>query len=72
MAATDINSVPHHDHERRGILGRILDVFVKIAESNHHMRRIEYLNAMSDAELAQRGIRREEIVRHVFRDSMHV
>ncbi|MEM8869998.1 MAG: DUF1127 domain-containing protein [Pseudomonadota bacterium] len=31
---------------------------------------IEKLRALSDAELAQRGLRRDQIVRYVFRDRM--
>jgi hypothetical protein len=30
--------------------------------------RIQTLNALSDAELAERGLARDEIVQHVFRD----
>ena len=33
---------------------------------------VERLNAMSDAELARRGIARDRIVQHVFRDIFYV
>ena len=40
-----------------------------LAESNPRMRGVRALQAMSDAELARRGIRRDEIVAHVFRNT---
>lgn len=46
-------------------LGRGL---VAIMESNSRVRRAEALHAMSDAQLAQLGIKRDEIAHHVFRD----
>ncbi len=55
---------------RPGILERIMGFLVTIAESNSRVRRVNYLNSLSDAELAQRGLRREDIVRHVFADAM--
>ena len=39
-----------------------------MGEANPRLRRIEALQKLSDAELAERGIRREDIVRHVFHD----
>ena len=42
------------------------------AENSSRMRRIEAFNAMTDEELAERGLKREDIVRHVFRDLMYV
>ncbi|MGY9046200.1 hypothetical protein P775_25715 [Puniceibacterium antarcticum] len=50
----------------------ILNFLVRIAESNGRMKAVERLNAMSDAELAARGLQREDIVRHVFRDMFYV
>ncbi|MCR8723965.1 hypothetical protein [Frigidibacter sp. ROC022] len=40
-------------------------------ESRSRMPQIERLNAMSDAELAELGIAREDIARYVFRDLFH-
>lgn len=56
---------------RRGTsaLGRF---FVMIGESNSRMRAVEQLNRMSDAQLAARGLKREDIVQHVFRDTYYV
>ncbi|WP_146586497.1 DUF1127 domain-containing protein [Puniceibacterium confluentis] len=55
-----------------GILQGIFSFLVRIAESNGRMKAVERLNAMSDAELAARGLQREDIVRHVFRDMFYV
>ncbi len=36
------------------------------ARHNERMRRIEYLHGLSDAQLARRGLTRDDIVRHVY------
>ncbi|MGR3502664.1 DUF1127 domain-containing protein [Pseudaestuariivita sp.] len=45
---------------------------ISISESSEKARRIEALSNMSDAELAARGLKREDIARHVFRDHYYV
>lgn len=55
-----------------GILQRIGAFFVRLSENNHRIRRVEQLNAMTDAQLEKLGIRREDIVRHVFADVMYI
>ncbi|EPX75672.1 hypothetical protein [Salipiger mucosus] len=72
MSATDIHSVPHHDTDDRGILTRIFDGLISLAEKNQRLRQADKLSAMSDAELARRGLRRDEIVHHVFRDQLYI
>ena len=42
------------------------------ASSNARMRQMEQLSALSDAELAEKGLRREDIARHVFRDVLYI
>lgn len=37
-------------------------------EANSRIREVERLQAMSDEALTAKGIKREDIVRHVFRD----
>ena len=57
-------------------LGRILSApfravwsfLVAVGEANGRVHRVEALQRLSDAELARRGIKREDIVRHVFAD----
>ncbi|SNT19734.1 DUF1127 domain-containing protein [Antarctobacter heliothermus] len=55
-----------------GFFRSVFNTLVMIAESDHRMKAIERLTAMSDDELAQRGLKRTDIVRHVFRDSLYV
>ena len=43
---------------------------MSVANANRRMLMVEKLQAKSDAELAKMGIRREDIVRHVFRDML--
>lgn len=45
----------------------VADVFGATAEAVRCAREVERLSAMSDAELARRGIKRQEIVNHAFR-----
>lgn len=54
-----------------GLLERIGNFLMRIAESNHRIRRVEYLQSLSDEQLAARGIRRDAIVHHVFSDVMY-
>lgn len=46
--------------------------FVAIMESNSRVQEVDRLNAMSDEQLAELGLRRDTIVRHVFADYMHI
>lgn len=43
----------------------IFDALVRIGEANAKVRQINALSALSDAELAARGMRREDIIRRV-------
>jgi uncharacterized protein YjiS (DUF1127 family) len=56
---------------RRGAsaIGRVM---VAMSESNARMQAVQRLNEMSDAQLAERGLKREDIVHHVFRDTYYV
>lgn len=49
-------------------LGRWME---DIAVANARVRQVERLNAMSDEQLAKRGLTRDQIVHHVFRDVMY-
>ncbi|MDK3074796.1 DUF1127 domain-containing protein [Sedimentitalea sp. JM2-8] len=52
----------------QNVFSTIGSAFVMMAQSDSRMRQIEALNALSDAELAERGLRRDEIARYVFND----
>ena len=41
-------------------------------ESRSRLPQIEALNRKSDAELAAMGLKRDDIVRHVFRDMLYI
>lgn len=51
-----------------GVFERIGQWLVSLSSGTARMRRVEALNALSDEALARHGLRREDIVRHVFRD----
>ncbi len=51
---------------------RVLNILVAMAEANPRVKAVSRLSAMSDEELAARGLKRDEIVRHVFRDMYYV
>ncbi|ETX14006.1 hypothetical protein OCH239_05995 [Roseivivax halodurans JCM 10272] len=72
MALADFQTTTTTGAERRGIFTRIFDSLVAIAENNHRVRRVQHLSALSDAQLAQRGLKREDIARHVFRDVLYI
>ena len=66
-------------HETQSVWAIIRDVFAAIgrglttsAAADIRMRRIEALNAKSDAELAAMNLRRADIPAFVFRDLMHI
>ena len=46
--------------------------FLSIYQANHRMHHVERLKAKSDAELKELGLRREDIARHVFNDSLYL
>ena len=64
----------HTHHDGPGIFTRMADAltswFVAMMESSSRFDQIERLQRKSDDELAAMGLRRDDIVRHVFRDRM--
>lgn len=45
---------------------------VRVGEASSRARELEVLNAKTDAQLAEMGLKREDIVRFVFRDMMYI
>ena len=43
---------------------------LQLGEARGRVNEIEHLQSLSDAELAKRGIKRNQIVQHVFRDTI--
>lgn len=74
MALTDTHSVAHNSlgHIITAPFRAVGNFLVAIMESNSRVQYVDRLNEMSDEQLAERGIKREEIVQHVFRDHMHL
>lgn len=46
--------------------------FERITEANSKSREVQFLQSLSDQELAARGLKREDIVRHVFAGSLYL
>ena len=67
-----------HNTAQTGIFSAVQHFFAAIgnalilaAEANPRMKRVQALQRMSDEELAERGIKREDIVRIVFQDVLY-
>ncbi|NIZ13740.1 DUF1127 domain-containing protein [Phaeobacter sp. HF9A] len=55
-----------------GFFRAIGNGLVKMAEANDRVKRAQALMALSDAQLAKRGMKREDVVKHVFGDIMYI
>lgn len=70
---TDITTIQHAGALRvrfSRLFASIGEGFVAYADRRSRRAQIEALNALSDSELAARGISRDQIVAHVFRDRL--
>jgi hypothetical protein len=47
---------------------RIGEALMTASANSGRMRKVEFLQAKSDADLAKMGLKRDDIVHHVFRD----
>lgn len=56
----------------RAVLAAIAEFFETAAASNRRVRQVQYLQSLTDEELAKRGIKRENIVHRVFSDLYYV
>jgi len=54
------------------LIPSIGNALVAIGEAHPRLRRVEALQRLSDEQLAARGLKREDIVRHVFRDVFYL
>ncbi|WP_428927556.1 DUF1127 domain-containing protein [Marinibacterium sp. SX1] len=63
--ATALSAVQH-------FFASIGNALVAVAEANPRMKKVHALQRMTDAELAERGIKREDIVRVVFHDVLYM
>lgn len=70
MTSTTTNTVL--TARQSSLLARIGAFFVAYAEAQGRSDQIMKLQAMSDEELAARGLKRDGIVRHVFADKLYL
>lgn len=52
------------------IFGGILHAMTQVSEANGKVRRIQALSMLNDDELANRGLQREDIIRHVMGEAI--
>lgn len=50
----------------------LIDLAVRLVENHPRSRQLERLSAMSDEELAAKGLNRQDVVRYIFRDRFYV
>lgn len=50
----------------------IFNFLVSISTAQSRVRQIEFLCALTDEELAERGLSRQDIVRYVYRDAYYI
>ncbi|MDU8926058.1 DUF1127 domain-containing protein [Alisedimentitalea sp. MJ-SS2] len=56
----------------RRVLASIARGMSRYADANARRKQIEALESMTDEQLAQLGLTRDRIVRHVFRDQLYL
>lgn len=54
------------------VFGGLMAFFGRVVENHPRTRQLEKLAATSDADLARRGVTREDVVRHIFRDRYYI
>lgn len=55
-----------------GVFSAIGGFFTSVAMANARYQKITELQALTDAQLAERGLQREDIVHHVFADAYYI
>jgi hypothetical protein len=69
---TNTSASGHLGREVPGFFAKIWHGLIAIAEVNPRLKQLEYLASLSDTELAAKGLRREDIARHVFRNKIYL
>jgi len=70
MAAVDYTA--NTQASGNGVFAKIVALLEKIANSNGRVRQVEFLNSLTDEQLKARGLTRDQIVHHVFRDCYYI
>lgn len=68
MAVANTNIAGH----KVSVFTALIDMLVRVMENHPHARQIERLNAMSDEDLAAKGVTRQDVIRHIFRDRYYI
>ena len=70
--STNTSAATHLGRDVLGFLAKIGRGLVAIGEANPRIKKMEYLSSLSDAQLAARGLKREDIVRYVFGNKIYL
>ena len=69
--AAHVSHLPHRALEGvKSFFAKVGMAMIAASTANQRLQQVERLNAKSDAQLEALGIRREDIVRYVFRDML--
>lgn len=60
------------DMPRPSIWDKVADVFYSVVDAQSRARQVQELSEKSDQQLADLGIERSDIIRHVFRDTYYL
>lgn len=69
---SDQSVLPRIGHAVRGFFDSIFTALTINADYEARLRQVARLRAMTDEQLAERGIKRDRIVHHVFREIYYV
>lgn len=64
MAAIDFNDAIQTP--RTGFLDKLVNLMVKIANSDRRVREIQFLSSLTNEQLKERGLTRDQIVHRVY------
>ncbi|MDC0738130.1 DUF1127 domain-containing protein [Cognatishimia sp. SS12] len=74
MTQVTLNARPEFSFLRSltNVFAAIGDFLVQLSEASNRAKQVQYLNSLTDEDLAKRGLTREDIVRHVFSDKLGI
>lgn len=62
----------HVAGQRGSLVSSIIAAMVRIVENHPRTRALEKLNAISDEDLAARGLTRQDVIRRIFSDRFYL
>ncbi len=72
MAYASTQNTRTRSNPLKAIWNALILAMETTCEVNGRTKRINALMSLSDAELARKGLRREDVVRHVFADRLYI